>query len=55
MDDDIIRNTTPHNHPPEPDQILVDKFRKALTHRAATETTDLYSIFWDEAIQRLFK
>lgn len=52
LEDDAIRNTTPHNHEPEPDQILVDKFRKALTHRAAAETTDLYSIFWDEAIQR---
>lgn len=30
----------------------MEKFRKVLTHRSATETTDLHTIFWDEASQR---
>lgn len=47
-----IRCTTAHNHAPEPDRVLVEKFRKVLTHRAANETTDLHTIFWDEASQR---
>lgn len=29
--------------------MLVDKFRKVLTQRAASETTDLYMIYWEEA------
>lgn len=41
-----------HNHPPEPDRVLVDKFRKVLTNRAAVETKDLYTIYWEEASQR---
>lgn len=41
-----------HNHPPEPDRVLVDKFRKVLTNRAAAETKDLYTIYWEEASQR---
>lgn len=44
-----IRITTEHNHTPEPDRKLVDNFRRALTHRAATEKTDLHSIYWEEA------
>lgn len=47
-----IRITTAHNHKAEPDRVLVEKFRKVLTHRAATETTDLYTLFWEEAAQR---
>lgn len=43
---------TDHNHPPEPDRVLVDKFRKVLTSRAAIETKDLYTIYWEEASQR---
>lgn len=31
---------------------MVEKFRKVLTHRAATESLDLYTIYWDEASQR---
>lgn len=52
VDDTKIRICTEHNHPPEPDRVLVDKFRKVLTNRAATETTDLYTIYWEEASQR---
>lgn len=52
MEDGQIRSTTPHTHNPEPDRVLVEKFRKILTHRAATESTDLYGIYWDEASQR---
>lgn len=52
MEDGIIRNTTTHNHQPDPDRVLVEKFRKSLTHRASKETTDLYTIYWDEASQR---
>lgn len=52
VEDSKIRNTTAHNHPPEPDRVLVDKFRKALTQRAASEQTDLYSIYLEEASQR---
>lgn len=47
-----IRITTAHNHKAEPDRVLVEKFRKVLTHRAATESQDLYTIFWEEAAQR---
>lgn len=47
-----MRNTTQHDHPAEPDRALVDRFRKALTQRAAAEKTELYSIYWDEATQR---
>lgn len=47
-----IRNCTEHNHPPEPDRVLVDKFRKVLTQRATAETTDLYTIYLEEASQR---
>lgn len=32
--------------------MLVDKFRKVLTQRAASETTDIYMIYWEEASQR---
>lgn len=32
---------------------MVEKFRKILTHRAATESTDLYTIYWDEASQHV--
>lgn len=46
-----MRNTTKHTHGPEPDRVMVEKFRKVLTHRSATETTDLYTIYWDEASQ----
>lgn len=52
VEDSKIRNCTEHNHPSEPDQVLVDKFRKVLTTRAATETKDLYTIYWEEASQR---
>lgn len=51
-EDGVIRNTTLHNHNAEPDRVLVDKFRKTLTHRAANESIDLYTIYWDEASQR---
>lgn len=51
--DSTSRCTTAHNHPPEPDRLLVDKFRKVLTQRAAAEpTTELYTIYWEEASQR---
>lgn len=46
------KTCTEHNHPPEPDRVLVDKFRKVLTQRAAQESTDLYTIYWEEASQR---
>lgn len=52
VEDTVIRICTEHNHPPEPDRVLVDKFRKVLTNRAATETKDLYTIYWEEASQR---
>lgn len=52
IEDSNIRHTTDHNHPPEPDRISVDKFRKVLTQRAANETTELYTIYWEEASQR---
>lgn len=52
VDDTKIRNSTEHNHPPEPDRVLVDKFRKVLTQRAATESMDLYAIYLEEASQR---
>lgn len=52
VDDTKIRLCTEHNHPPEPDRVLVDKFRKVLTSRAASETKDLYTIYWEEASQR---
>lgn len=52
VQDAKIRNSTAHNHPPEPDRVLVDKFRKILTQRAASETIDLYTIYWEEASQR---
>ncbi|XP_055692909.1 uncharacterized protein LOC129795546 [Lutzomyia longipalpis] len=47
-----VRITTEHNHDPEPDKIVVEKFRKVLTRRAATETTDLHNIYWEEASHR---
>ncbi|XP_055706098.1 uncharacterized protein LOC129803513 [Phlebotomus papatasi] len=47
-----VRITTEHNHDPEPDRIVVEKFRKVLTRRAATETTDLHNIYWEEASHR---
>lgn len=47
-----VRNSTEHNHAPEPDRVLVDKFRKVLTQRAANEITELYTIYWEEASQR---
>lgn len=52
LQDAEMRLTTAHNHPPEPDRVLVDKFRKVLTHRAANESTELYTIYWEEASQR---
>lgn len=52
VEDTKVRSSTEHNHPPEPDRVLVDKFRKVLTQRAATESTDLYTIYWEEASQR---
>lgn len=52
VEDAKIRNSTEHNHAPEPDRVLVDKFRKVLTHRAAHETIELYTIYWEEASQR---
>lgn len=52
VEDAKVRNSTEHNHAPEPDRVLVDKFRKVLTQRAANETTELYTIYWDEASQR---
>lgn len=52
VQDTKVRSSTAHNHPPEPDRVLVDIFRKVLTQRAATENTDLYTIFWEEASQR---
>lgn len=47
-----IRNIVDHNHPPEPDRVLVDRFRKTLTQRAATEKGELYAIYWEEATLR---
>ncbi|XP_031628164.1 uncharacterized protein LOC116343963 [Contarinia nasturtii] len=52
VEDTRIRICREHNHEPEPDRILVDKFRKVLTHRAATETKELPTIYWEEASQR---
>lgn len=52
VDDTKIRNSSEHNHPPEPDRVIVEKFRKAITQRAMTETTDLYAIYLEEASQR---
>lgn len=52
VEDAKVRNSTEHNHAPEPDRVLVDKFRKVLTQRAANETTELYTIYWEEASQR---
>lgn len=52
VQDAKIRSSTTHNHPPEPDRVLVDKFRKVLTQRASSETIDLYTIYWEEASQR---
>lgn len=51
-EDGVVRNITPHNHPPEPDRALVDRFRKILTQRAAREKTELHAIYWEEATQR---
>ncbi|GAB0097221.1 uncharacterized protein DMENIID0001_128380 [Sergentomyia squamirostris] len=47
-----LRLTTEHNHSAEPDRIIVEKFRKVLTRRAATETTGLHNIYWEEATNR---
>lgn len=52
VEDGKMRNTTQHDHPAEPDRALVDRFRKALTQRAAAEKTELYTIYMDEATQR---
>lgn len=52
VEDAKIRLCTEHNHPPEFDRVLIDKFRKVLTGRAACETKDLYTIYWEEASQR---
>lgn len=52
LEDGVVRNTTDHTHGPEPDRVMVETFRKVLTHRATTESTDLYTIYWDEASQR---
>lgn len=52
MNESNAKTCTEHNHPPEPDRVLVDKFRKVLTQRAAQEATDLYTIYWEEASQR---
>lgn len=51
MENGVVRNTTKHTHGPEPDRVMVEKFRKVLTQRAATESIDLYTIYWDEASQ----
>lgn len=47
-----MRNTADHNHPPEPDRALVDRFRKVLTQRAASEKSELHVIYWEEATLR---
>ncbi|XP_055384349.1 uncharacterized protein LOC129614007 [Condylostylus longicornis] len=44
-----VKHTTEHNHPPEPNRLLLDKFRKSLTRRAEKETTELFKIYCDEA------
>ncbi|XP_055637575.1 uncharacterized protein LOC129776151 isoform X2 [Toxorhynchites rutilus septentrionalis] len=51
-EDGVIRHTTEHNHPPEADKIIVDRFRKVLTQRATTENTDLHMIYLEEATNR---
>ncbi|XP_055543825.1 uncharacterized protein LOC129729338 [Wyeomyia smithii] len=51
-EDGVIRNTTAHNHPPEADRVIVDRFRKVLTQRAARESTDLHVIYLEEATNR---
>ncbi|XP_058453543.1 uncharacterized protein LOC131431702 [Malaya genurostris] len=51
-EDGVIRNTTAHNHPPEADRVIVDRFRKVLTQRAALENTDLHVIYLEEATNR---
>ncbi|XP_058822299.1 uncharacterized protein LOC131683909 [Topomyia yanbarensis] len=51
-EDGVIRNTTTHNHPPEADRVIVDRFRKVLTQRAAQENTDLHVIYLEEATNR---
>lgn len=47
-----VKNTAAHNHEAEPDRALIDKFRNILTQRAASEKTELCSIYWEEATQR---
>ncbi|KAJ6649440.1 hypothetical protein Bhyg_04675 [Pseudolycoriella hygida] len=51
VNNELVRSITEHTHGPEPDRVMVEQFRKVLTQRAATESTDLYSIYWDEASQ----
>ncbi|XP_053695357.1 uncharacterized protein LOC128742889 [Sabethes cyaneus] len=51
-EDGVIRSTTAHNHPPEADKVIVDRFRKVLTQRAARESTDLHVIYLEEATNR---
>nr|XP_029716929.1 uncharacterized protein LOC109422658 [Aedes albopictus] len=48
-DDGSTQTSTPHNHPPETDRVAVERFRKVLTRRAATEGTDLHEIYLEEA------
>ncbi|XP_065087283.1 uncharacterized protein LOC135709011 [Ochlerotatus camptorhynchus] len=51
-EDGVVRNTTAHNHQPEADRVIVDRFRKVLTQRAAAEGTDLHVIYLEEATNR---
>ena len=44
-----FREIKGHNHPPDADRVLVDRFRKILTQRSASEKTDLYTIYYEEA------
>lgn len=41
-----------HNHPQEVNKAIVDTFRKILTKRAASESTELYAIYSEEATTR---
>lgn len=51
-DDGVVQNSSPHDHPPEADRLAVDRFRKVLSRRAATERTDLHEIYLEEATSR---
>lgn len=41
-----------HNHAQEANKAIVDNFRKILTKRAASESTELYVIYCEEATTR---